>query len=107
MGVSPGVLPLGCSCQSIYGYLDSQIRDIDTRSNLAMIKIEPYSAVRSWACALMTGLAALIAAPSPASADQFVLFDATFTYTKEDADNSKPSKSHYYVKGDMLNPDRP
>jgi hypothetical protein len=38
---------------------------------------------------------------------QFVLFDATFKYTKEDADNSKPSKSHYYVKGDMLNTDRP
>ena len=43
----------------------------------------------------------------PCQAEQFVLFDATFTYTKEDADNSKPSKSHYYVKGDKLNPDRP
>lgn len=42
-----------------------------------------------------------------ARADQFVLFDVTFTYTKEDADNSTPSKSHYYVKGDMLNPKRP
>lgn len=42
-----------------------------------------------------------------ASGKQFVLFDATFTYTKEDADNSKPSKSHYYVKGDLINPDRP
>ncbi len=40
-------------------------------------------------------------------AEQFVLFDTTFTYTKEDADNSKPSKSHYYVKGAMLNEDRP
>ena len=38
---------------------------------------------------------------------QFVLFDAEFTYTKEDADNSKPSKSHYYVTGTMLNTDRP
>ena len=27
-----------------------------------------------------------------AKADQFVLFDVTFTYTKEEADNSKPSK---------------
>jgi hypothetical protein len=44
---------------------------------------------------------------SVAHADQFVLFDVTFTYTKEDADNSKPSKSHYYVKGDRLNKDRP
>jgi hypothetical protein len=40
-------------------------------------------------------------------AAQFVLFDVTFNYTKDDADNSKPSKSHYYVKGDMLNKERP
>lgn len=40
-------------------------------------------------------------------AHQFVLFDVTFSYTKEDADGSKPSPSHYYVKGDRLNPDRP
>jgi hypothetical protein len=40
-------------------------------------------------------------------ADQFVLFDTTFTFTKEDADNAKPSPSHYYVKGDQLNPDQP
>jgi hypothetical protein len=40
---------------------------------------------------------------------QFVLFDAEFTYTKEDADNSTPSKSHFYVKGNMFEyrtPDR-
>jgi hypothetical protein len=49
----------------------------------------------------------LIAATSAARAEQFVLFDATFTYTKKDADNSRPSKSHYYVKGDMLSKDRP
>lgn len=42
-----------------------------------------------------------------ALAAQFVLFDVTFTYTKEDADNSKPSKSHFYVKGDLINKDRP
>jgi gluconolactonase len=40
-------------------------------------------------------------------AEQFVLFDATFTYTKEDADNATPSKSHYYVRGKMLNAERP
>ncbi len=40
-------------------------------------------------------------------ADQFVLFDVTFDYTKEDADNSKPSKSHFYVKDKMLNTERP
>lgn len=38
---------------------------------------------------------------------QFVLFDEVFTFTKEDADNSKPSKSHYYVYGHKLNPNRP
>jgi hypothetical protein len=48
-----------------------------------------------------------LALQSPACAEQFVLFDVTFTYTKEDADNSKPSKSHYYVKGDLINPNRP
>jgi hypothetical protein len=56
---------------------------------------------------LLAGMSALIVSPSSASAEQFVLFDVTFTFTKEDADNSKPSKSHYYVKGDRLNPDRP
>jgi hypothetical protein len=48
-----------------------------------------------------------LASASVATAEQFTLFDVTFTFTKEDADNSKPSKSHFYVKGDMLNPDRP
>ena len=36
--------------------------------------------------------------------NQFVLFDVEFTYTKSDADNSTPSKSHFYVKHNMLNP---
>ena len=40
-------------------------------------------------------------------ADQFVLFDVTFTFTKDDAFNSKPNQSHYYVKGDKLNAQRP
>jgi hypothetical protein len=40
-------------------------------------------------------------------AEQFVLFDVTFPYTKADADNSKPNESHYYVKSDRLNPERP
>jgi hypothetical protein len=52
-------------------------------------------------------LSGLVLAASEARAEQFVLFDVTFTYTKHDADNSKPSKSHYYVKGKDLNPDRP
>jgi hypothetical protein len=54
--------------------------------------------------ALLLGLAII---PMAARAEQFVLFDVTFTYTKSDADNSKPSKSHYYVKGDLINKDRP
>jgi hypothetical protein len=40
-------------------------------------------------------------------ADQFVLFDVTFPFTKADADNARPNQSHYYVKGDMLNAQRP
>src|SRR4051812_22669335 len=55
---------------------------------------------------VLAGLTLLVACPR-AHAQQFVLFDATFTFTKEDADNSKPSKSHYYVRDKMLNPDRP
>lgn len=47
------------------------------------------------------------ASKHPSTDKQFVLFDAEFTYTKKDADNSKPSKSHYYVKGNMLNTERP
>ncbi len=56
---------------------------------------------------VMATLVATLTTPPPAKAEQFVLFDVTFNYTKEDADNSKPSKSHYYVKGDRLNPERP
>lgn len=40
-------------------------------------------------------------------AEQFVLFDVTFPYTKSDADNSKPNASHYYVQSDRLNAERP
>lgn len=38
---------------------------------------------------------------------QFVLFDVEFTYTKADADNSQPNKSHYYVSNKMLNKKMP
>ena len=54
----------------------------------------------------LAGLALLLSSPV-SYAQQFVLFDATFTYTKEDADNSMPSKSHYYVRDKKLNADRP
>ncbi len=62
----------------------------------------------------VSGLRLIIAAtgfllflPKHTQAEQFVLFDVTFTFTKADADNSRPSKSHYYVKGDLINPNRP
>ncbi len=56
---------------------------------------------------LFVWLVALLVTGTTLSAAQFVLFDATFTFTKDDADNSKPSKSHYYVKGAAINPERP
>ena len=50
---------------------------------------------------------AALALPAPGRANQFVLIDVTFTFTREDAENSTPSKSHFYVRGDKINPDRP
>ena len=38
---------------------------------------------------------------------QFILFDVEFTYTKSDADNSTPSKSHFYVKDGLLSANLP
>ncbi len=52
-------------------------------------------------------LAMLWLGASTAQAEQFVLFDATFTFTKADADNSKPSPSHYYVRDKLMNAGRP
>jgi hypothetical protein len=56
---------------------------------------------------LLAALALLCAAATPAFADQFVLFDVTFPYTQDDAVNATPSKSHYYVKGPLINAERP
>jgi len=39
----------------------------------------------------------LLGMSAPCFAEQFVLFDVTLTETMEDADNSRPSKSHFYV----------
>jgi hypothetical protein len=55
----------------------------------------------------LAGLAAFWLIPVVSQAEQFVLFDATFTFTKEDADNSKPSPSHYYVRDKLMNAERP
>lgn len=56
---------------------------------------------------LLLSLIVLLAAAVSGHAEHFVLFDVTFTFTKEDADNSKPNASHYYVKADRLNAWRP
>jgi hypothetical protein len=69
-----------------------------------MTRVQSSGANR--AVGVLAGVALLEAAPRGA-AQQFVLFDVTFTFTKADADNSRPSKSHYYVRGKDLNPDRP
>ena len=47
-------------------------------------------------------LALLSAAPAPCSAEQFTLFDTTFTFTKAEAD---ATSSHYFVR--ELNPAQP
>ena len=62
---------------------------------------------RSGTASLLIGMSTMIVATSSSRAEQFVLFDVTFTFTKADADHSKPSKSHYYVRGKAINPDRP
>src|SRR5690349_13622473 len=63
------------------------------------------------AALLTVALLSFTYAPAPLNVNspekQFVLFDREFTYSKYDADHSTPSKSHYYVKGDMLNVNRP
>lgn len=55
---------------------------------------------------LLLGLLGLLTAAA-ARAEQFVLFDVTFPFTQADAQNSRPSQSHYYLTGDRLNPQRP
>lgn len=56
---------------------------------------------------LPISVATLLLTPLAGRAEQFVLFDVTFKFTKKDADNSTPSKSHYYVTGKKINPKRP
>src|SRR5438045_3822631 len=72
-----------------------------------MMQARMFRAVAMGAVSVLAGMSALFVAPSVTHAEQFVLFDVTFTFTKEDADNSKPSKSHYYVRDKLLNADRP
>lgn len=67
--------------------------------------IQPFASRRP--LVRLAVLTTLLLLPAVGSAEQFVLFDVTFDYTKDDAENSKPSKSHYYVKGPLINPNRP
>lgn len=54
------------------------------------------------------GMAAISSIAPHARAEQFILFDATIDYTWDQAVNSKPSKSHFYVnEGNFLNKERP
>jgi hypothetical protein len=54
------------------------------------------------------GASALFGFARSARAEQFVLIDATFDYTWEDAMNAKPSLSHFYVnEKNFLNTQRP
>ena len=55
----------------------------------------------------LLSLLLILGGATSSRAEQFVLFDVTFPYTKSDADNSKPNASHYYVKADRLNAERP
>ncbi|HVY31379.1 MAG TPA: hypothetical protein VHB79_32725 [Polyangiaceae bacterium] len=56
----------------------------------------------------LLGASVLVVFPRLARAEQFILLDATFDYTWEDATNSSPSKSHFYVSdGNFLNKQRP
>lgn len=67
----------------------------------------PSSRVACGFLSVWASLSVLWIDTSSARADQFVLFDATFAFTKEDADNSKPSPSHYYVRDRLMNAERP
>jgi hypothetical protein len=72
-----------------------------------MMATKLFRSLEASGAALLVTTLALTAAPSVSHAEQFVLFDVTFTFTKADANNSRPSKSHYYVRGDAINPKRP
>lgn len=74
------------------------------RGVLASINPVSASARSTWLFAAALGA---WATTTSVRAEQFVLFDVTYTYTKQDADTSSPSKSHFYLTGDRINPERP
>ncbi len=63
--------------------------------------------LRLLGASLLAALAVSTLALGQPRAEQFVLFDVMFDYTKMQADTSTPSKSHFYVKGNLINPARP
>lgn len=79
---------------------------IGIRSSLAVVVMLSFPVAVLALIPKPTKQQAVPAAPAT-PATQFVLFDVTFNYTKEEADHSTPSKSHYYVQGSALNPLRP
>ena len=46
---------------------------------------------------LPAGVSYLLLTQTAVWAEQFVLFDVTFTFAKADAYNSTPGRSHFYV----------
>jgi hypothetical protein len=77
------------------------------RSKFSLLDVPAQIVARSRRARVAAGALVLLM-PTLAHADQFVLFDATFTYTWDDAMNAKPSKSHYYVnEANWLNKARP
>src|SRR5262245_58023957 len=77
----------------------------DDRLSRSLLRAHPSPA----RAALSTVAAALVMSfAREANAEQFILIDATFDYTWDDAINAKPDKSHFYVnEGNFLNKNRP
>lgn len=73
---------------------------------MSLVTMTSHLFTRAGLVALAAGSLVTLS-PKPSHAEQFTLFDVTFDFTWEDAINASPSKSHYYVKSDKLNAQRP
>jgi|GEM_PF-3339727 len=73
---------------------------------MSLMLMTSHLFTRAGVVALAAG-ALVTLSPKPSHAEQLTLFDVTFDFTWEDAINASPSKSHYYVKSDELNAQRP
>lgn len=102
-GVSAPAIPWALFSSIFFHYFN----DVGTQDTLYLNDLHPTHMKISFLYPLLILSISLAAQQQTTPAKQFILFDVEFTYTKEDADNSKPSKSHYYVKGDLINPLRP